>query len=259
MTCSFIPVCGKCRYCATGRQNLCDAYRNAETGLLASGQFRFHQDGEDFGGLCALGTFSQYAVVHIEYSVVKVPARIGFDGLGGAGCLRRADRLGFGGARGRRARLRQTVVIYGAGGVGSNAVQGARSSPGARRVVVVDPVAFKRDMALSTFGATHAFATAEEAFEFVREDTWGELADRAIITVGILHDKVIARTPSTSSARPARSRSPRSAAATSTPTPASCSATAARSRAPSTAAAVPSWTSYADRPVRGGQTSSWRN
>jgi S-(hydroxymethyl)glutathione dehydrogenase/alcohol dehydrogenase len=75
--------------------------------------------------------------------------------------------------------------------VGSNAVQGARFA-GARRVVVVDPVEFKRDMALSTFGATHAFATAEEAFEFVREDTWGELADRAIITVGILHDKVIA-------------------------------------------------------------------
>ena len=54
VTCSFIPVCGTCRYCATGRQNLCDSGRNAETGLLATGQFRFHQGGEDFGGLCAL-------------------------------------------------------------------------------------------------------------------------------------------------------------------------------------------------------------
>jgi S-(hydroxymethyl)glutathione dehydrogenase/alcohol dehydrogenase len=42
------------------------------------------------------------------------------------------------------------------------------------------------------FGATHTFATAEEAQDFVRETTWGELADRAIITVGILHDEVIA-------------------------------------------------------------------
>jgi len=57
-------------------------------------------------------------------------------------------------------------------------------------VVVVDPVEFKREMA-KVFGATHTFATAEEAFDFVRETTWGELADRAIITVGILNDEVI--------------------------------------------------------------------
>ncbi|MGH3502879.1 MAG: zinc-binding dehydrogenase, partial [Nocardioidaceae bacterium] len=82
-----------------------------------------------------------------------------------------------------------TVVVFGAGGVGSNAVQGARFA-GAKNVVVVDPVAFKRDMA-TVFGATHAFATAEEAHEFVRETTWGELADHAVITVGVLHDEVI--------------------------------------------------------------------
>jgi S-(hydroxymethyl)glutathione dehydrogenase/alcohol dehydrogenase len=87
-------------------------------------------------------------------------------------------------------RAGQTVVIYGAGGVGSNAVQGARFA-GAKNVVVVDPVPFKREMA-ELFGATHTFATAEEAQDFVRETTWGELADRAIITVGILHDEVIA-------------------------------------------------------------------
>ncbi|MGB6616742.1 MAG: zinc-binding dehydrogenase, partial [Trebonia sp.] len=67
---------------------------------------------------------------------------------------------------------------------------GARFA-GAKNVVVVDPVPFKREMA-ELFGATHTFATAEEAQDFVRETTWGELADRAIITVGILHDEVIA-------------------------------------------------------------------
>ncbi|UUT34872.1 zinc-binding dehydrogenase [Microbacterium elymi] len=83
----------------------------------------------------------------------------------------------------------QTVVIFGAGGVGSNAVQGAAMA-GAERVVVVDPVEFKRDMA-KVFGATHTFATAEEATAFVIQSTWGELADHAIITVGVLHDEVI--------------------------------------------------------------------
>jgi len=72
VTCSFIPACGKCRYCSTGRQQLCDAGLNAAVGCFPDGTFRFHQGSEDFGGLCVLGTFSQYAVVH-EYSVIKIP------------------------------------------------------------------------------------------------------------------------------------------------------------------------------------------
>jgi S-(hydroxymethyl)glutathione dehydrogenase/alcohol dehydrogenase len=187
VTCSFIPACGKCRYCATGRQNLCDAGKNAGTGMFPDGTFRFHQGGEDFGGLCVLGTFSQWAVVH-EFSVIKIPEEIGFDVAALVAC---GVPTGWGSAvRAGDVRAGHTVVIYGAGGVGSNAVQGARFA-GAKNVVVVDPVPFKREMA-ELFGATHTFATAEEAQDFVRETTWGELADRAIITVGILHDEVIA-------------------------------------------------------------------
>jgi alcohol dehydrogenase (nicotinoprotein) len=186
VTCSFIPACGKCRYCATGRQNLCDAGKNAGTGMFPDGTFRFHQGGEDFGGLCVLGTFSQYAVVH-EFSVIKIPDEIGFDVAALVAC---GVPTGWGSAvRAGDVRAGQTVVIFGAGGVGSNAVQGARFA-GAKNVVVVDPVPFKREMA-KVFGATHTFATAGEAQEFVKEATWGELADRAIITVGILHDEVI--------------------------------------------------------------------
>jgi S-(hydroxymethyl)glutathione dehydrogenase/alcohol dehydrogenase len=188
VTCSFIPACGQCRYCSTGRQNLCDAGKNAGTGLFPDGTFRFHAGGEDFGGLCVLGTFSQYAVVH-EFSVIKIPDEISFDVAALVAC---GVPTGWGSAvRAGGTRAGETVVIYGAGGVGTNAVQGARYA-GAKNVVVVDPVAFKRDMSTEVFGATHAFATADEAFEFVKETTWGELADRAIITVGILHDQVIA-------------------------------------------------------------------
>src|SRR5699024_9969421 len=71
------------------------------------------------------------------------------------------------------------------GGVGSNAVQGARYA-GAKNVVVVDPVAFKRESALELFGATHAFATAQEAHDFVVETTWGQLADKVIITADVV-------------------------------------------------------------------------
>jgi S-(hydroxymethyl)glutathione dehydrogenase/alcohol dehydrogenase len=187
VVCSFIPACGACRYCSTGRQNLCDAGKNASTGEFPDGTFRFHLDGEDLGGLCVLGTFSQYAVVS-EYSCIPIPDDIPFDVAALVSC---GVPTGWGSAvYAAGVRAGDTVVIYGAGGVGSNAVQGARYA-GAKNVVVVDPVAFKRDMA-KVFGATHTFADAKAAHDFVVETTWGELADHAIITVGVLHDEVIA-------------------------------------------------------------------
>ncbi|MCI2416514.1 NDMA-dependent alcohol dehydrogenase [Saccharopolyspora sp. K220] len=186
VVCSFIPACGSCRYCSTARQNLCDSGKNASTGEFPDGTFRFHLDGEDLGGLCVLGTFSQYAVVS-EFSVIPMPEDIPFEIAALVSC---GVPTGWGSAvYAAGVRPGQTVVIYGAGGVGSNAVQGARYA-GAKNVVVVDPVEFKREMA-KVFGATHAFADAQSAHEFVVETTWGELADHAIITVGVLHDEVI--------------------------------------------------------------------
>lgn len=184
---SFIPACGQCRYCSTGRQNLCDEGKNAATGEFPDGTFRFHKDGVDYGGLCVLGTFSQYTVVS-EYSVIPIPDDIPFEVACLVGC---AVPTGWGTAvHAAGVRAGENVVIYGAGGVGSNAVQGAALA-GAQRVVVVDPVEFKRTMAKEHFGATHTFATAEEAKEFIVDATWGELADHAIITVSSLHDEVI--------------------------------------------------------------------
>ena len=74
--------------------------------------------------------------------------------------------------------------------MGSNAVQGARFA-GAKNVVVVDPVEFKREMATTVFGATHAFASAKEAHEFVRETTWGQLADHVICTPGVVTEEMV--------------------------------------------------------------------
>jgi Zn-dependent alcohol dehydrogenase len=76
----------------------------------------------------------------------------------------------------------ETVAIMGVGGVGMNAVQGAAAA-GARHVVVIEPVAHKRDWARN-YGATHTFATAEEATAAVNELTWGRMADKTIIAVG---------------------------------------------------------------------------
>jgi len=82
-----------------------------------------------------------------------------------------------------------TVAIYGIGGIGINAVQGARYA-GAKYVVAVDPLENKRDKALE-LGATHAFASAAEAQDKVTELTRGQLADSAIITVGLVDAEVV--------------------------------------------------------------------
>lgn len=187
VVCSFIPACGSCRYCSTGRQNLCDHGAQMQTGLLADGTVRFRDDdGNEIGGFCMLGTFAERTVVS-QYSCVKLDDDIPFEVAALTGC---AVPTGWGAAVNvARVAPGDTVVVYGAGGVGINAVQGAAMA-GARRVVVVDPVAFKRETALG-LGATHVFATAQDAQEAVVELTWGQLADHAIITVGVLTEEVV--------------------------------------------------------------------
>jgi S-(hydroxymethyl)glutathione dehydrogenase/alcohol dehydrogenase len=86
-------------------------------------------------------------------------------------------------------RAGDTVVIFGVGGVGINAVQGARHT-GAQHVIAVDPVEFKRQKAME-LGATHAVADAEAAQKLVAELNGDRLADKAIITVGALTGEVI--------------------------------------------------------------------
>lgn len=186
VVCSFVPVCGTCRYCATGRSSICDLGAHAVTGDQPDGTFRFHAGGRDYGSLCMLGTFSERATVN-EHSVVKIDPWIPLEVAVLVGC---GVPTGWGttvSAGGVRAG--DTVVIYGAGGIGMNAVQGAAYA-GARHLVVVDPVEFKRDTALK-FGATHVFADPKEAAAKVNELSWGQGADVAAVTVGVVDSQVI--------------------------------------------------------------------
>jgi S-(hydroxymethyl)glutathione dehydrogenase/alcohol dehydrogenase len=186
IVCSYIPACGACRPCSTGHQNMCVKGLNASTGMFLDGTFRFHRGAEDLGGFCTVGSFSQYAVVS-EWACIALPDDIPFEIGALVGC---GVPTGWGSAvYAAGVRAGDTVVIYGAGGVGSNAVQGARYA-GAKNVVVVDPIAFKRDMA-KVFGATHTFADAREAHDFVVQTTWGQLADHAICTPGVLTADIV--------------------------------------------------------------------
>ena len=70
-----------------------------------------------------------------------------------------------------------------------NAVQGAAMA-GARHVIAVDPVEFKQEQA-QIFGATHSSASLEEALALVGDVTWGTMADKVILTMGVAQGEYI--------------------------------------------------------------------
>ncbi len=186
IVCSFLPSCGKCRWCSTGHQNLCDLGAMLLDGCLPDGTFRFHSGDQDLGGMCMLGTFSERAVVS-RNSVVKIDNDLPLDKAALVGC---GVPTGWGSAvYSAEVKPGDTVVIFGIGGIGINAVQGAKHA-GARHIIAVDPVEFKRHKAVE-FGATEAVATGEDAILRAYEVTNGVGADSAIVTVGVVGPKVV--------------------------------------------------------------------
>jgi S-(hydroxymethyl)glutathione dehydrogenase/alcohol dehydrogenase len=185
---SFIPSCGKCRWCATGHQNLCDLGAAINQGpSVADGTFRRTARGKETAAMCQIGTFSPYVVCH-EASVVKIDDDIPLDKAALVGC---GVTTGWGSAvYAADVQAGETVVVVGIGGVGINAVQGA-SLAGARHVIAVDPVEYKREQA-KLRGATHVAPDADAALAIVRDLTWGAMADKAIITTDVARGSLIA-------------------------------------------------------------------
>jgi NDMA-dependent alcohol dehydrogenase len=183
---SFLPACGRCRWCSTGKQNLCDLGAHIMGGLMLDGTYRRHAQGRGIGATSLLGTFGEYGTVS-ETSLVKIDDDLRLD---------RACLLGCGVTTGWGSAVNtagvspgDTVVVIGFGGIGSGAVQGARIA-GAEHIVVVEPVEGKRGKALE-LGASHFCTSITEATELVGELTRGVMADSAILTVGLVEGPMI--------------------------------------------------------------------
>ncbi len=185
---SFLPGCGRCRWCASGQQNLCDLGATLLVGSRADGSFRARTSaGEDIGQMCGISTFCEETVVAVD-SAVKVDVDIPLDKACLVGC---GVGTGWGSAvNSAEVKPGQTVVIMGIGGIGINAVQGAAHA-GASHVIAVDPIQFKREKA-EEMGATHSFANMAEATEFAMSVTNGQGADSAIVTTGVIESTHIA-------------------------------------------------------------------
>ncbi|MFM8794480.1 MAG: NDMA-dependent alcohol dehydrogenase [Acidimicrobiales bacterium] len=177
----FIPSCGKCPSCSNGRQNLCDL--GAAMGIgrqIADGTARHHANGQDLGLMCLLGTFAHHTVVH-EASCIKIDNDLPLDKACLLGC---GVVTGWGSAvYAADVTPGDTVCVVGVGGIGANAIQGARLA-GAKRIIAIDPVEYKREKAME-FGATHTASSMAEAFSLVQDVTWGTMANKVIMTMGV--------------------------------------------------------------------------
>lgn len=179
---SFFPACGSCRFCVTGQTYLCDVGADIyDKAMTTDGTRRRHLGDEDLMAMMQVGTFSEY-VVASERSLVRINDWIPLEAASLVSC---GVTTGFGsGSVAAGTQVGDTVVVIGVGGIGMNAVQGAKAA-GAKHIVAVDPNDFKRQIA-PTFGATHTAADAGAAVELVKEITWGVMADRVVLTPGVV-------------------------------------------------------------------------
>jgi S-(hydroxymethyl)glutathione dehydrogenase/alcohol dehydrogenase len=174
---SLTPQCGHCRYCTSGRANLCDTYP-AGSARGPDSDSRFGKDGIHY--FHGLATFSEETVVRAG-SLVKIDDSVPLE----KACLIGCGVMTGVGAVINRAKVEtgSTVAIFGCGGVGLNVVQGAVLAA-ASKIIAVDKVDFKLEKA-EELGATHFVnAGREDPVKRVLEITDGG-ADYAFEVIGV--------------------------------------------------------------------------
>ncbi len=153
----YVPECGKCKFCLSGKTNLCQAIRSTQgQGLMPDGTSRFSARGQTLLHYMGTSTFSEYTVLP-EIAVAKVQKEAPLEHV----CL-----LGCGITTGVGAVLNTckvekgaTVAVFGLGGVGLSAIQGAKIA-GASRILAIDVNPSKFPMAM-TMGATECVNPTE--------------------------------------------------------------------------------------------------
>ena len=146
----YTDECGECLFCKSGKTNLCVAVRATQgKGLMPDGTTRFSYNGQPLYHYMGCSTFSEYTVV-AEVSLAKInpdanPEHVCLLGCGvttGIGAVHNTAKVQPG----------DSVAIFGLGGIGLAAIQGARQAK-AGRIIAIDTNPAKFELA-RTFGAT---------------------------------------------------------------------------------------------------------
>ena len=170
---TLIRACGHCRNCSAGKPTVCETPYDGDAGPLSM------TDGSMLHQGMACGAFAEKVVVD-ESQIVRVPDNMQMDAASLLAC---GVITGIGAAvHAAGLRAGQDVVVIGAGGVGLNAIQGARIA-GARRIVAVDMTEEKLEIARS-FGATDGVLATQDKPWRAAKAAMGRGADAVLVTVG---------------------------------------------------------------------------
>jgi Zn-dependent alcohol dehydrogenase len=176
---SFVPTCGHCAPCASGRPALCEPGAASNTaGTLLGGARRWHLDDASPNHHLGVSAFAEATVVSARSAVVidsSLPAEI-------AALFGCAVMTGVGAAvNTARVQPGESVAVFGLGGVGLAALLGARAA-GAFPLIAIDVLPSKLELA-TELGATHIVAAGEGSVAEIRSITKGG-AQTTIETVG---------------------------------------------------------------------------
>ncbi len=176
---TWVPACGHCFWCLNGAPELCEtANRGAVSGTGADGRTPLRWRGQPLHRFSWSGTLATAAVVP-ESGVVRIGPDMPWREAALLGC---AVQTGVGAAFGAPIVPGDTVAVLGLGGVGLNVVQGARMV-GAARIIAVDPVAWKRELARE-LGATDTVDASVDVLTALLDLTDGRGVDVAFEAVG---------------------------------------------------------------------------
>lgn len=146
----YTPECGECKFCQSGKTNLCQKIRSTQgKGLMPDGTTRFYKDGKPIFHYMGCSTFSEYTVLP-EISLAKVNKAAALDEVCLFGC---GVTTGIGAVL-NTAKVKQgdSVAIFGLGGIGLSAIIGA-SMAKAGRIIAIDINESKFELA-KKLGAT---------------------------------------------------------------------------------------------------------
>ena len=146
----YTAECGECEFCRSGKTNLCVAVRATQgKGLMPDGTTRFSYKGQPIYHYMGCSTFSEYTVV-AEVSLAKINPHANHEHVCLLGC---GVTTGIGAVHNTaKVQPGDSVAVFGLGGIGLAAIQGARQAK-AGRIIAIDTNPTKFDLARQ-FGAT---------------------------------------------------------------------------------------------------------
>lgn len=146
----YTPECRQCKFCTSGKTNLCGAIRETQgKGLMPNGTSRFSLNGEQLFHYMGTSTFSNFTILP-EIALAKIRKDAPFDKVCYIGC---GVTTGLGAVMNTaKVEPGSSVAVFGLGGIGLNVIQGARLV-GADRIIGIDVNPGKQQLAME-FGMT---------------------------------------------------------------------------------------------------------